>query len=229
MQNETLYADELTQLLIKQELRGFLVEKEWCLMDVLALDLGTLNLHAFEIKSSKDDAYRVFNQLPYYVWVIDYVWLVLGVAQKIPKRLPKWLGIIKFNGETFDRTYVPENKWSRNNEFDTIKQIYLANYGLPDDGKFENMAYASSWRFLTSFIKKWFINSVFGQKGKKIISYSKLEKGLLYYLKRVDSINDVIYEEKDGWFHPKHINISAERLAKVFRKMTLDEFQKGSE
>jgi len=229
--NAALYAEELTARFIKQELKGFLIKKEWCLLDLLALDLKSsitgrisCDVHAFEIKSSRDNVYRVFDQLPYYVWIVDYVWLILGSKQKIPKRLPKWLGIIQFNGETFDRLYIPENKWSSNHEFHTIKTIYVANYGLPKDGKFDSMAYSSSWHFLTGLIKKWFINSVFGTKKKKIIPYTKIEQGLLYFLRKVNSINNLVYEEKNGVFHPKRLNVTEEQLEKVFTKTTLDNF-----
>ena len=230
---ESLYAEQLTAMFIEQELKGFLVKREWNLLDIVAVkavydqkfrhDLS--EIHVFEVKSSRDNVYKIFDQLPCYIWIADFVWLILGQKQKVPKHLPKWVGVIKFNGETFDRTYIPSDRtYGINQEFRTIKQIYLANYGLPADGKLDKMAYSSSWRFLVDFIKKWFINSVFGTKKKKIIPYNKIEQGLLYYLKRVDSIRDVYYEEKNGVFHPKHIDITEAQLEKAMRCSTLDEF-----
>lgn len=229
VKSETLYEEELTDLFIKQELKGFLTKKEWCLLDLLALDIKSCDIHVFEVKSSRDNVYRVFNQLPYYVWIADYVWLILGCKQKIPKKLPKWLGIIKFNGKSFDRIYVPKNELAINNEFHTVKQIYVANYGLPADGKFDPMQYSSSWRFLTGLIKKWFINSIFRDsvplpKNEKIIPYTKIEKGLLYFLKKVDTIEDLVYEERNGKFYPTRINITKKQLEKAFARTTLDSF-----
>ena len=227
---ELLYEDQLRELFIKQELKGFLTRKEWCLLDIIAVDMKTNNIHAFEVKSSKDNAYRVFSQLPYYVWVVDHVWLILGQKQRIPKRLPKWLGIIKFNGETFDRIYEPQDTSFHNSEFHTIKRIYVANYGLPKDGKFDRMAYSSSWNFLTRLIKKWFINSVFRDsiilpKGEKIVPYTKTETALLFYLANVQRIKDFFYEEgKNGVLHPRHREVTEEELEKVIKTMTLDNF-----
>lgn len=166
----------------------------------------------------------------FFVRATDYVWLILGETQKRPKKLPKWLGIIKFNGETFNRTYVPKDELSLNNEFHSIKQIYVANYGLPKNGKFDKMAYSSSWHFLTKLIKKWFINSVFRDsiplpKGEKIIPYTKIEKALLYYLTRVDSIRDMFYKEgKNGRYHPYHVEITEKQLEKALKTGTLDKF-----
>lgn len=230
---EPLYAEELTKLFIEQELNGFLVKREWNLLDIIAAKVAYdrkaghdfSEIHLFEVKSSRDNVYKIFEQLPSYVWIADFIWLILGEKQKVPKHLPKWLGVIKFNGETFDRIYVPSNRiYVVNQEFRTIKQIYLANYGLPCDGKLDQMAYSSSWHFLVDFIKKWFINSVFGTKKKKIIPYNKTEQGLLYYLKRVDSIRDLYYKEKNGVFHPKHIEITEAQLEKALKHSTLDEF-----
>lgn len=229
---ETLYEDELRGLFIKTELNGFLTRNEWCLLDIIALDMKTNQIHAFEVKSSRDDAYRVFSQLPYYVWIVDYVWLILGQTQRIPKRLPKWLGIIKFNGETFDRIYEPTDTSFLNHEFHTIKRIYVANYGLPKDGKFDQMSYSSSWQFLAHLIKKWFINSVFRDcitlpKGQKIIPYSKMETAFLYFLSRVKGIQDTYYEKgKDGIYHPRQREVTKEQLDKVFKTLNLDGFTK---
>jgi len=231
--DDTLYAEELTDLFIKQELQGFLVKREWNLLDIVAVKVAYdrkvehdfSEIHVFEVKSSRDNVYKIFEQLPYYVWIADYVWLIIGEKQKTPKRLPKWVGVIKFNGKTFDRIYIPSNRtYEINQEFHTIKQIYLANYALPADGKLDRMAYSSSWHFLVDFITKWFINSVFGTKKKKIIPYSKLETGLLHYLRKVDGITDMVYEEKDGVFHPKHLPITEEQLEKALKSMTLDKF-----
>jgi len=228
-----LYAEQLTELFIEQELDGFLVKREWNLLDIVAANLDYhpksgsdfSEVHVFEVKSSRDNAYRIFEQLPCYVWIADFVWLILGEKQKVPKHLPKWVGIIKFNGETFDRTYVPsDTSYQENQKFRTIKEIYLANYGLPVDGKLDSMPYSSSWRFLVIFIKKWFINSVFGTKKKKLIPYSKLETGLLYYLKRVDRINDLFYKETDGVYHPIRLPVTDEQLEKTLKSMTLDKF-----
>lgn len=52
-------------------------------------------LHTFEFKSGHDDVDRFLEQLPRYALFADYVRLVPGSRQKVPKLLPSYVGVYR--------------------------------------------------------------------------------------------------------------------------------------
>lgn len=187
-----MYADELIQVYVEQELQDYWTSTEWNLLDLVAVEkrynIGYIpKVKVYEFKSSHDQPSRIFEQLPGYVWVADEVWLVLGEKHKKPRGLPKWLGVSRYNGETFEQLYIPEDKPYRvNNEFRTVKGVYIAKYALP----FYDVD-TPHWGQFVKFVKKWFINSALEQKAKtKLIPYNAWEKALIYFLSNVSREDD---------------------------------------
>lgn len=228
-----MYADELTRLFIKQELQGHYISEEWNLLDIVAIQFhksydpfSPLKIKLYEVKSNHDNVYRVFDQLPSYVWIADEVGLILGEKQKIPKRLPVWLNIIQFNGETFDHVYVADDKsWSYNHTFSSRKAIYVAEYALPEKKRVGSDS--PSWHFFTTFMKKWYANSVLNQdKKKKIIPYTNAEKALIYYLAEVKKLERKSFkhvETAQNVYSTEEIPITDEQIKKLMVR-PLDRF-----
>lgn len=183
MSEELPYAGELIDKFIEKELVGkyrWMIERD--LFDLVAIDVKTHYIHGFEFKSSHDNVYRVFDQLPRYVWLFDYVWLVIGSKQNRPGSLPKWLGVIKYNGESFDRLYEPKNISGVDyREFKDAKGIYLMKRVLPGYNKLGSSTPA--WCMFSEFLRKWFINSLFDSE---IINYNTFDRSLIYFLSRVE-------------------------------------------
>ena len=197
-----MYAPELTQLFIDERLQDYEVVTEWNLLDIIAIEkhrdtwfeTTIPKVHVYEVKSSHDNEYRIFEQLPEYLWLADTATLILGKGVKIPKRLPKWLGIIKYRGKTFEDIHIPTYKPYRTDEtFRGRKGIYIAKYALPNN--LSNSSDAPDWSFFTRFLKKGYVNSILGQKGKeKYCEYTLKERALIKYLKKVGRIR--IYEKE---------------------------------
>lgn len=236
-----LYADQLIYQFIQQNLQGYTTRLEWRLLDLVAVkitrskyhlhgdDEGTpfieAETHAFEFKSDHDNVYKIFEELPSYVWFVDHVWLVLGEHVAVPKRLPKWLGIYKYNGQTFDKIYEPErDQWGvYDYRFGNRKAIYLAEYALPGK-QYDHSEYGKfNWHFLQRVLQKWFVNSLLEQKGKeKAMPYSAAEKAFITYLRNVGQFIDA---EKLAFIGKKKNlePISDDQLLKLLPKK-LDEF-----
>lgn len=128
-------------------------------------------LHLFEFKSDHDNINRFLEQLPHYSIFADYIWLVLGSAQKVPKWLPSYVGVYKEEGEVFVK--VKESEFIR--RLPPLSNAVLRECGTPDgiiDGK---MFY--------SFIRKWFINSIFYRSNGLAIPMHELDHIFKHYIK----------------------------------------------
>ena len=178
-----MYEEELIHAFVCEKLAGWTTRKEWLLMDLAAVKVDPVirkyggiqfSTEVFEFKSDHDNPKRVFEQLPYYVWGADKVWLVLDEKGKVPKGLPSWLGVQKYDGTHFQIVYEPtdEQAHTENFEFTSIKDVYLPRYALPL--KYPHMAF--DWNFLTEFIRKWFANSILAFNKKQMIPYSNEER-----------------------------------------------------
>jgi hypothetical protein len=104
-------------------------------------------LHLFEFKSDHDNVNRFLEQLPHYSQFADYIWLVLGSEQKVPRWLPSYVGVYREDGEGFirlkDSEYVVRTP--------PLSPAVLRESGL---GEVED-------RKLYEFMRKWLINSIF--------------------------------------------------------------------
>jgi len=221
-----MYADELTKLFIDQRLQGHYVSEEWNLLDIVAVDIKPNTRHpqhpytrikVFEVKSDHDDSWRFLEQLPSYLWVADEVSLILDEKQKKPKRLPRYVGVIGFNGKTFDDKYIPEDRgYIKNNEFNTLKYVHVAEYALPD--KMKHGSSIPNMEFFKGFMRKWFINSILKQKGtKKILPYSDTERALVYYLTSVRNTSNKNHESEltDGIYYSKSKPLTSDQIKKL--------------
>jgi len=236
-----MYADELIRAYIEQELQEYWTSTEWNLLDLVAVEkrynTGYIpKVKVYEFKSSHDQPSRIFEQLPGYVWVADEVWLVLGKKHRKPKGLPKWLGVSKYNGESFETIYEPRDiPYYENSEFRTVKGIYVAKYALP----FYDVD-TPHWGQFVRFVKKWFINSALEQKAKtKLLPYNAWERALIYFLSnvskeddRLKSLNLVRTHElgpvRKKWnqrtlYEQTPHSIDDENLEKILEKGTLEE------
>lgn len=222
-----MYAPELTDLFIKERLQDYEVVTEWNLLDIVAIekrketwyDTAIPKVHVYEVKSSRDDPYRIFEQLPEYLWLADTATLVLGQKTAVPKRLPKWLGVVKYNGENFEDLHIPIYKpYLTNETFNGRSGIYIAKYALPDN--LNNSGDAPDWSFFTRFLKKWYVNSILEQKGiHKFCEYTFNERALIKYLKTVRNIQSQSWRRED----PKEV-LTEDFLDETLKNLTLDQF-----
>jgi hypothetical protein len=221
-----MYEDQLIQKFIDQKLSGWTTRREWLSMDLVAVKVNpvreygglTFNVEVFEFKSDHDNPTRIFEQLPYYVWAADKVWLILGEKQKKPKGLPRWLGVQKYDGKHFQVLYEAEDEQpvTRHVAFAAIKGIYLPQYALPSGFKHGSHLYESFWVVLSQFIKKWFANSVLAFNKKPLIPYSDTERAMLYFAYHVDDVvRYFTVEDPHGVFEHKHIPVNHEDLKKL--------------
>ena len=104
-------------------------------------------LHLIEFKSDHDDVNRFLEQLPHYAMLGDYVWLVLGERQKAPAWLPSYVGIFRESGDGF--TMVKENSYLK--RLPPLNEAVLRESGIA----------GLKGEELYSFMRKWFINSIF--------------------------------------------------------------------
>jgi len=238
-----MYADELIHAYVEEELRDYWTSTEWNLLDLVAVEkqynLSYIpKVKVYEFKSSHDQPSRIFEQLPGYVWVADEVWLVLGKKHRKPKGLPRWVGVSRYNGESFETIYEPRDiPYYENSEFKSVKGVYLAKYALP----FYDVE-TPHWGQFVRFVKKWFINSALEQKTKfKLLPYEAWEKALIYFLSNVSREDErlsrlnlvrthelILNPEKKEWtqstlYEQKPHGFSDEDLEKILEKGTLEE------
>jgi hypothetical protein len=119
-------------------------------------------LHLFEFKSDHDNVNRFLEQLPHYAMFGDYVWLVLGSEQKIPKWLPSYVGVYQENGEGFIK--LKESEYAA--RLPPLSNSVLRESGLGDMDD----------RTLYDFMRTWFINSIFFRNNGLVIPMHGFEK-----------------------------------------------------
>jgi hypothetical protein len=215
-----MYEEQMINVFIQEKLLGWTTRREWLLMDLAAVKVNppekyrgiTFEVQVFEFKSDHDNPKRVFEQLPYYVWGADKVWLVLDEKGKVPKGLPCWLGTQKYDGTHFQVVYEPkdEEPVTEHVEFVSIKSIYLPRYALPQ--RFPNMAFG--WEFLREFIRKWFANSILAFNKKQMIPYSNEERALLFWVNHVENATrHQTTKNEQGCYVIKELPVTHEDLA----------------
>lgn len=119
-------------------------------------------LHLFEFKSDHDNVNRFLEQLPHYAMFADYIWLVLGSEQKVPKWLPSYVGVYQEDGEGF--TKLKESEYVARTP--PLSNAVLRESGLGDVDD----------RMLYDFMRTWFINSVFYRSNGMVIRMQEFEK-----------------------------------------------------
>jgi len=215
-----MYEDQLITAFVQEKLSEWTTRREWLLMDLAAVKVNppmkyrgiTFDVQVFEFKSDHDNPHRVFEQLPYYVWAADHVWLVLDEKGKAPKGLPCWLGVQKYDGTHFEVVYEPkdERPVTEHVEFESIKGIYIPLYALPQ--RSPNMIFG--WEFLREFIRKWFANSILAFNKKQMIPYSNAERALLFWVNRVEAATrHLTIKDEHGSYEIKDLPVTHEDLA----------------
>lgn len=230
----SMYEDQLIQMFIEQKLSGWTTRREWLLMDLVAVKvkvnpyakyLGiTFDVEVYEFKSNHDHPMRIFEQLPYYVWVADRVWLVLDEKHSPPKGLPCWLGVQKYDGSSFKTLYEAKDEQpvTEHVAFNAIKGIYLPQYALPFKG---GNRYESFWVTLCEFVRKWFANSVLAFNKKPLIPYSNVERALLYFAYHIDDVvRHTVVQDELGRFETKHFPVNHEDIAKLHTQLGLQKY-----
>ena len=119
-------------------------------------------LHLFEFKSDHDNVNRFLEQLPHYAMFADYIWLVLGSEQKIPKWLPSYVGVYQEDGEGFVR--LKESDYVARTP--PLSNAVLRESGLGDVNDHQ----------LYEFMRTWFINSIFYRSNGIVIRMNGFEK-----------------------------------------------------
>ncbi len=142
-----------------------------CLQERLQWDKGFLagyglkqGLHLLEFKSDHDNVNRFLEQLPHYSIFADYIWLVIGSTQKIPKWLPSYVGIYQEKDEGFVK--LKESAYIQ--RLPPMSRAVLRECGIPD-GAIDDKA-------LYTFMKKWFINSIFYRGNGLVMPMNELDK-----------------------------------------------------
>jgi len=119
-------------------------------------------LHLFEFKSDHDNVNRFLEQLPHYSMFADYVWLVLGSEQKLPKWLPGFVGVYREDGEGFVK--IKESEYVARTPPLSLAVLRESGIGDVDDG------------ILYDFMRTWFINSVFYRSNGIAIPMHRYQK-----------------------------------------------------
>jgi uncharacterized membrane protein SirB2 len=91
----------------------------------------------------------------------DYVWLVLGEKQKEPKWLPSFVGLFRECGEGF--TMVKESTYLK--RLPPLNEAVLRESGI----------YGLKGEDLYSFMRKWFINSIFYRADGLVVPMDDLD------------------------------------------------------
>lgn len=119
-------------------------------------------LHLFEFKSDHDNVNRFLEQLPHYSLFGDYVWLVLGSEQKMPKWLPSFVGVYKEEEEAFVK--LKESEYIMRAPPMSSAVLRESGLGEVSDG------------MLYDFMRKWHINSIFYRNNGIVIPMRGFEK-----------------------------------------------------
>lgn len=138
-------------------------------------------LVGFELKTNADDPERFITQLPRYCWVFDRVVLVLDSKLKIPKRLPAWVQVWQWNGESFERLREGSDVYT----FLGHRSVHTMKWYQPS--RTENFDYrgAASVTDFMIYLRKLFINGMFH---REVVPWSSFDVGLSEVIKAV-SIN----------------------------------------
>jgi len=118
-------------------------------------------LHLLEFKSDHDDVNRFLEQLPHYAMLGDYVWLVLGQKQREPKWLPSYVGIFREDGDGF----AMEKDSAYQRRLPPLSDAVLREQGI--GGLTGDRLY--------SFMRKWFINSIFYRSEGLVVPMDDLD------------------------------------------------------
>ncbi|OPY25242.1 MAG: hypothetical protein A4E28_03285 [Methanocella sp. PtaU1.Bin125] len=121
-------------------------------------------LHLLEFKSDHDDVNRFLEQLPHYAMLGDYVWLVLGERQKEPKWLPSYVGIFRERDDGF--VMVKDSQYLK--RLPPLNEAVLRECGI--EGLKGDKLY--------SFMRKWFINSIFYRAEGLVVPMDDLDSVL---------------------------------------------------
>lgn len=129
-------------------------------------------LHLFEFKSDHDNVNRFLEQLPHYSMVADYVWLVIGKEQKMPKWLPTYVGVFQESGDSFVK--LKESDFIR--RLPPLSPSVLRECGIPDRAIDDSRLY--------EFMRKWLINSIFYRYNGLVMPMPELDHLFSEYEKR---------------------------------------------
>jgi hypothetical protein len=121
-------------------------------------------LHLLEFKSDHDNVNRFLEQLPHYSLFADFIWLIIGSEQKVPKWLPSYVGVYQEKGEGFVK--LKESTYVR--RLPPMSRAVLRECGVPDGAMNDEALY--------SFMKKWFVNSIFYKSNGLVMPMNDLDK-----------------------------------------------------
>ena len=130
-------------------------------------------IHLIEIKTDRDNIKRFGNQLPHYILIGDFVWLVLE-TKSIPEWVPSFVGIMRYKNHTI---YIER----RPQKLDRFPYLNLSVIKKAN----KDISGFPTCSTLFKFIQEWFINSVFQweNNGNNVVDMSYLTK--LIKLKKV--------------------------------------------
>lgn len=121
-------------------------------------------LHLLEFKSDHDDVNRFLEQLPHYAMLADYIWLVLGKSQKTPRWLPSYVGVFRESDESFLMEKASEY----------VKRLPPLSEAVMRECGIEKLRGEQ----LYSFMRKWFINSIFYRAEGLVVPMDDLDSVL---------------------------------------------------
>lgn len=123
-------------------------------------------IHLIEIKTDRDNVKRFGNQLPHYILIGDFIWLVLE-TKNIPEWVPSFIGIMRYKNHTI----CIERKPQRLERFPYLNKSVIKKSD-------KNISSFPNCSTLFKFIQDWFINSIFQWKndGKNVVDMSYLTK-----------------------------------------------------
>ncbi len=172
---------------------------------------GRNRLYGFELKTSHDEPYRFLTQLPRYCWFFDEVWLVLAEGLKIPRRLPKWVGVYQQEGEEFIKV---RGNFDGFRGFLGTGAVDIGKYFFPN---YQGQSSPTFWRFI-NFLRKVFIHGLFKEP---IDPFDHFDRGLvdiLYYIQRSENPYHELVNRKYTRKTPRPV--SFEDIVKITRKLT---------
>jgi len=139
-------------------------------------------IHLIEIKTDRDNIKRFGLQLPHYILMGDYIWLVLE-TKKIPEWLPPFVGILRYD----DHTLFIERQAVKIDRFPYLNESAIKNAD-------KNIEHFASCANHFKFIQDWFINSVFQWK---TVGKNKNIIDMAYVTKLIKLKKDVEAEKVD--------------------------------
>ena len=123
-------------------------------------------IHLIEIKTDRDNVKRFGSQLPHYILIGDFIWLVLE-TKNIPDWVPSFVGIMRYKNHTI---YI-ERRPQKLDRFPYLNESVIKKSD-------KNISSFPNCSTLFKFIQDWFLNSVFQWKnnGKNVVDMSYLTK-----------------------------------------------------